>query len=170
MLHKHHIIPKHAGGTDDPENLIPLTIPEHAEAHRLLWEQYGKLGDKMAWHMLSGRTEEGEALRLEIARQPHSPEHRAKQSMGMKGHKNNLGHRHSLEALAKMSASQMGHKPSLTHKHTPETKQKMSDAAMGNKNGAGHKYKPSLETCAKISARMMGNTYSLGYKRKINES
>ena len=26
MKHKHHIIPKHAGGTDDPDNLIELSI------------------------------------------------------------------------------------------------------------------------------------------------
>ena len=34
MKHKHHIIPRHMGGTDDPSNLIELTIEEHAEAHR----------------------------------------------------------------------------------------------------------------------------------------
>jgi hypothetical protein len=55
MLHKHHIIPKHAGGTDDPSNLIELTVEEHAEAHRLLYEEYGKLGDKLAWKALSGQ-------------------------------------------------------------------------------------------------------------------
>ena len=41
MKHKHHIIPKHMGGTNDPSNLIELTVEEHAEAHKLLWEQYG---------------------------------------------------------------------------------------------------------------------------------
>ena len=38
IYHKHHIIPKHMGGTDDPSNLIELTIEEHAEAHRKLFE------------------------------------------------------------------------------------------------------------------------------------
>jgi predicted molibdopterin-dependent oxidoreductase YjgC len=32
MKHKHHIIPKHMGGTDDESNIIELTIEEHAEA------------------------------------------------------------------------------------------------------------------------------------------
>jgi hypothetical protein len=41
MKHKHHIVPRHMGGTDDPSNLIELTVEEHAEAHRKLWEQYG---------------------------------------------------------------------------------------------------------------------------------
>ena len=36
IYHIHHIIPKHLGGTDDPSNLIKLTIEEHAEAHRIL--------------------------------------------------------------------------------------------------------------------------------------
>ena len=33
VYHKHHIIPKHIGGTDDPSNLVDLTIEEHAEAN-----------------------------------------------------------------------------------------------------------------------------------------
>jgi len=52
--HKHHIIPKHAGGTNDPSNLIELTIEEHAEAHRLLYETYGRWQDRVAWLSLSG--------------------------------------------------------------------------------------------------------------------
>ena len=53
--HKHHIIPKHAGGTDDPSNIVELTVSEHAEEHRKLWEEYGRIEDKVAWNMLSGR-------------------------------------------------------------------------------------------------------------------
>ena len=55
MLHKHHIIPRHAGGTDDPANLVYLTIEEHAEAHRLLYEEYGRWQDYYAWQGLSGQ-------------------------------------------------------------------------------------------------------------------
>ena len=54
MKHTHHIIPKYMGGTDDPSNLIELTIEEHAEAHRLLYEQYGNWQDKVAWQGLLG--------------------------------------------------------------------------------------------------------------------
>jgi hypothetical protein len=54
MKHKHHIIPKHMGGTDDPENLIELTIEEHAEAHKVLFEKHGKIEDYWAWKGLSG--------------------------------------------------------------------------------------------------------------------
>jgi hypothetical protein len=55
MKHKHHIIPKHMGGSDDPENLIELTTEEHAEAHRILYEQYGRWQDYYAWKGLSGQ-------------------------------------------------------------------------------------------------------------------
>lgn len=54
MKHIHHIIPKHMGGTDDPSNLVELTIEEHAEAHRLLYEQHGHWQDKVAWQGLLG--------------------------------------------------------------------------------------------------------------------
>lgn len=54
MKHLHHIIPKHMNGTDDPENLVELTVEEHAEAHKLLWEKYGRWEDKLAWQGLAG--------------------------------------------------------------------------------------------------------------------
>jgi hypothetical protein len=55
MKHIHHIIPKHMGGTDDPKNLIKLTIKEHSQAHKKLYEKYGHWEDKLAWQGLSGQ-------------------------------------------------------------------------------------------------------------------
>lgn len=37
------------GGSDDPSNLIELTVEEHAEAHRKLWEEHGCWQDELAW-------------------------------------------------------------------------------------------------------------------------
>ena len=54
MKHKHHIVPRHMGGTDDPNNLIEITVEEHAEAHRMLYEQHGHWQDKVAWQGLAG--------------------------------------------------------------------------------------------------------------------
>jgi hypothetical protein len=42
------------GGTDDKNNIVELTIEEHAEAHKKLWEQNGKWEDYYAWQGLSG--------------------------------------------------------------------------------------------------------------------
>ena len=42
------------GGSDDPSNIVELSIKEHAEAHKKLYKQYGKTEDKIAWLSLSG--------------------------------------------------------------------------------------------------------------------
>lgn len=53
IYHIHHIIPRHMGGSDDPSNLIKLTVEEHALAHKKLWEEHGKEEDRIAWLALS---------------------------------------------------------------------------------------------------------------------
>lgn len=55
------------GGGDEAENLVHLTIEEHAEAHRLLWLEHGKQADFMAWQMLSGKTDASEEMRIAVA-------------------------------------------------------------------------------------------------------
>jgi hypothetical protein len=60
--HKHHIVPRHAGGSDGPSNIIELTIHEHAEAHRLLYEQFGRWQDRVAWLSLAGIMKQEERI------------------------------------------------------------------------------------------------------------
>jgi len=64
IYHVHHIIPRHAGGTNHPSNLIQLTVEDHAIAHRHLWKLYGRWQDKLAWLMLSGQIDNQEANRI----------------------------------------------------------------------------------------------------------
>lgn len=64
MKHKHHIIPKHAGGTDDPSNIIELTVEEHALAHKKLFEEEGRWQDYIAWQGLSGRIGKEEIIQF----------------------------------------------------------------------------------------------------------
>jgi hypothetical protein len=64
MKHNHHIIPKHMGGSDDPSNLIELTVEEHSLAHYKLYEQYGKKDDLCAYFMLSGKNQDAEFVKL----------------------------------------------------------------------------------------------------------
>lgn len=66
MKHKHHIIPRHAGGTDDPSNLVELTVEEHALAHKMLYEQYGKEQDKIAWLALSKQAEKKDTIKAAL--------------------------------------------------------------------------------------------------------
>lgn len=60
--HKHHIIPKHAGGTNEPSNLVKLTIEEHSEAHRKLYEEHGRWQDRVAWLSLAGIMKDEERI------------------------------------------------------------------------------------------------------------
>jgi hypothetical protein len=54
-LHCHHIIPKHAGGTDDEDNLTYLTVREHIIAHYLLYRLHKHPNDLRSMHMLGAR-------------------------------------------------------------------------------------------------------------------
>jgi len=105
IKHLHHIVPRHAGGTDDPSNLVELTIEEHAEAHRVLYEEHGRAEDRWAWLGLSGQIGKDEILR-QIA-------------MSQKGKKKPEGHGEKVSAFRK------------TFKYTEESKLKMSLAKKG---------------------------------------
>jgi hypothetical protein len=81
MKHIHHILPQYLGGTDDPSNLIELTVEAHAEAHRLLYEQHGNWQDYCAWQALSGQMGQDEAMfmaRSKGSKKPMSEESKAK--------------------------------------------------------------------------------------------
>ena len=54
------------GGTDDPSNLVKLTIEEHAEAHRLLFEQFGNKFDYIAYLALSKQIGHEEANYIKL--------------------------------------------------------------------------------------------------------
>lgn len=60
--HWHHIVPRHAGGTDNPENLLKVTVEEHAELHFARYLQHGEMGDWMAYHALSGQIDTQEVI------------------------------------------------------------------------------------------------------------
>lgn len=51
MTETHHIIPKHAGGSDDATNLINLPVPLHILAHGILWKENNSYPDRTAFVM-----------------------------------------------------------------------------------------------------------------------
>ena len=65
--HKHHIVPKHAGGSDDPSNLKKLTIEEHALAHKKLFFIYGNPMDEIAYLGLEGMIDKAECIRRSLS-------------------------------------------------------------------------------------------------------
>lgn len=51
---KHHIIPRHAGGDNSPDNITTLYRKEHILAHHLLYKIHGRRGDRLAYLMMRG--------------------------------------------------------------------------------------------------------------------
>ncbi len=60
-IHKHHIIPRYMGGTDESENLVEVTITQHAMFHFCNYQLWGNEEDRIAWKMLSGQINVDEA-------------------------------------------------------------------------------------------------------------
>ncbi len=150
MKHKHHIIPRHMGGTDDPSNLIELTVEEHAEAHRKLWEQYGNIKDYCAWKGLEGTIGKEEIVRLlmDPTGRVHTEETKQKISEAHKGKSKHTeeskeklrqfrtGMKLSEEHKAKISKGLEGNTNMVGRKLSEDTKKKISEAGKGNKNAS----------------------------------
>lgn len=64
IMHKHHILPKHAGGSDDPSNIIRVNIAMHSFLHNLRFEETGDEFDRIAAQGLSGQIGSDSLLRL----------------------------------------------------------------------------------------------------------
>jgi hypothetical protein len=54
------------GGSDDPSNLVLVSIEEHAELHLALYLEHGRWQDWYAYHGLSGKTDEVERMRVDM--------------------------------------------------------------------------------------------------------
>jgi hypothetical protein len=62
MKHKHHILPKYRGGTDSKDNLIELSVTQHAMFHYCNWQLWGAWEDYSAWKGLSGEVGKEEII------------------------------------------------------------------------------------------------------------
>lgn len=79
IYHTHHIIPKHMGGTDDPSNLIRLSVEEHAEAHKALYEQHNKIEDLWAYQLLIGQLKHSEGIKLLLSKNAYDTHRKQKE-------------------------------------------------------------------------------------------
>lgn len=128
IYHWHHIVPKHMGGTNDPSNLACLTVEEHAIAHKLLFEEYGKKEDYIAWKSLSEQIGKEEIF-LETSRlgginnkdKSKSESHRKKISESLRGSS------HSENRKKNISESMKGNTNSQNHS-SDDYKKKQSEA------------------------------------------
>jgi len=91
------------GGTNDPSNLIEITIEQHAEAHKALYEQHGKEEDRIAWLALSGQISKKEALILSrrLGRKITNAKLKEKYGEDWRSILANLGSAKGIEALRK---------------------------------------------------------------------
>ena len=69
IMHKHHIIPRYEGGTDTPENIVELTVTQHAMWHFAEWQRKGNWQDNLAVRVLTGRISREEATREAVREQ-----------------------------------------------------------------------------------------------------
>lgn len=125
-FHKHHIMPRHLGGSDSKDNLVLLHPYDHAIAHYVRWKIYKTSGDAWAFNALKKWLDEGgmtvkgmkhdEKTRKKIGkasslriRKPHSEETKAKISAAKKGKSSNRKNtKHSADSIQKMRESHVG--------------------------------------------------------------
>jgi hypothetical protein len=62
-MHKHHIIPTYRGGSDDPVNLVAVSVTQHAMFHFCNWQLWGDKRDWLAWKGLIGEIGKEEIVR-----------------------------------------------------------------------------------------------------------
>jgi len=144
MKHIHHIIPKHMGGTDDPSNLVELTIEEHAEAHKKLYEEYGREEDKIAWMGLSGQIGKEEIVKRVLSEAGKKSARMNKEIQKESGRKTGLANKGRVpwnrgkkmsEEYKKTLRNSPNVKPPSRKgvKLSEETKKKMSEAHLNRK-------------------------------------
>jgi hypothetical protein len=144
------------GGSDNPSNLKKVTVEQHAEEHRLLWEEYNKQEDYIAWKALSGQISSAEARIMAVKSsntgRKQTKEHLEKRMEAIAKHRAKHGHSTlgkklgpaSEERKLKISKANKNNQYALGTKRTEESKKKQSEAAI----------KREILECPKCGAKM----------------
>ena len=149
MKHIHHIIPRYRCkelgiNPDFPENLIELSVKEHAKAHRILWEGGGREEDLVAWKSLEATIGQ-EEVRLGTSRIG---------GLNNRGKKKSKEHRQKIsEAISKL----------MNGNQSEEVKKKISESMKGNKNSQNH----SSDEYRKTQSEAMKKAWA---KRKLKKA
>lgn len=137
ICHKHHIVPRSLGGSDDENNLIILTSREHYIAHMILWKCGYKQMITAFFYMSHNHRHQGivssrlyeslmhdysNLVSLRFKNVPFTEEHKANISVALKGRLV------SLETREKIRNRLRGSKDS------EETKRKKAVSHIGEKN------------------------------------
>jgi hypothetical protein len=111
-LECHHIIPRHAGGTNNRENLIKLSLRDHMQAHKIRYKVHGSQYDLSAYNYMTGQSAEGKRAIC------------AANGAKSKGRKLTEEHKRKLSKPGELN-------PFYGKTHTSETRQKIREEAMG---------------------------------------
>ena len=123
MKHKHHIVPKHAGGKNDPSNLVEVSVTQHAMFHYCEWRLHERWEDKCAWQVLANNVKHP----LHVKGRKLTDSQRKNISERMKGNTHCLGRTLSEETKEKLREISTG------RKHSEETKEKLREINTGKK-------------------------------------
>ena len=115
--HKHHIIPRYEGGSDDPSNLVALTVIQHAMWHFAEWQRKGREEDRIAWQGLSKIIGREEVIR---------------QASGIGGSKSK-GKKRDPEVVKRIANTRRGVKTGKSGPRSEEVKNKISSTKQGKK-------------------------------------
>ena len=150
------------GGTDDPSNIILLSVEDHAKAHLDLYEKYGNEYDRIAYDSLMKRLPREEIVR-QVCRATH------------------LGKKKKPEAVEKMRQTKMGvpQTPESNKKRSETLKRKFQEGTF--KPGVSHSpkteehNKKNSEGCKKAWAEGTRKEYKPGAtteegKKKLSEA
>jgi hypothetical protein len=127
------------GGTNDPSNLVELSVLEHAEAHRQLYLKHNKEEDRLAWLALSGQASKEQIVKegKKIGRQNANESLEKRYGPDWRRVVSQKG-RAALQDILEVDPDYLkkrNKKSFLNKKHTDETKEKMSQSAKGKGQG-----------------------------------
>ena len=134
VMHWHHIVPKYEGGTDDPSNLVHLTVEDHAIAHLVRYRMFKDHRDKWAYQILAGLIDGEEFIRKGC---------RTTQKRLMKEGRHNFQKEDYVNPsttpkMRKMHSERMkGNTLGSLRNMTPEFRAKQAEGAKGNTNVRG---------------------------------
>jgi hypothetical protein len=128
------------GGTDDLDNLVEVTVEQHALLHKQLWEDLGHWQDEIAWKTLSGQMTKQDAIIESIK-------------------KANTGRKLSNETRKKMSLSRTG------KKRKPRTLEHARNIGLANKGRKATEQQNLNNSLAQI-----GKTLNTEHRQKIGSA
>lgn len=148
-MHKHHVIPRHEwkvrfgnlDGFNASDNVVSLTVEQHAQAHLLLFELNHSEYDRIAYLALSKEIGKEETHKRAI-------------SVANTGNKYTLGLKRSEDQKRKHSEFMRGKQYTLGYKFGDEFRRNVSVAMTGNTNGTGFKHTKEWKLAK--SASMIG--------------